>query len=204
MKSNLQEKIQNTQNSVSILFAQRNFSIELVFHSLNVAILARDIGKKMRLSYNELNELFLMGLFHDIGKCNTPKSILLKPGELTPRERKIMNRHPIDSEKILLKTNRIYLDKHNVEKFGKVVRSHHEKYIGNGYPNGLKGENIPFMSRIITIADIYDAITSPRIYRKFSIENPLRIIKEESGVTIDPYIFKNYAQNVLKKYEHNR
>jgi putative two-component system response regulator len=113
------------------------------------------------------------GLVHDIGKLSVPESILLKPGPLTPEERKIMEQHTIAGERICapLRSFRNVLP---------IIRSHHEKWDGSGYPDGLKGEQIPFTARILQITDIYDALTTDRPYRKaLSLEKAFSIMREE-------------------------
>jgi putative two-component system response regulator len=113
------------------------------------------------------------GLVHDIGKLTVPEHILLKPGPLTPEERKIMEQHTIAGERICapLKSFRHVLP---------IIRHHHEKWDGSGYPDGLKGEQIPLTARILQITDIYDALTTDRPYRKaLSPEKAFAIMREE-------------------------
>ena len=113
------------------------------------------------------------GLVHDIGKLTVPERILLKPGPLTPEERKIMEQHTIAGERICapLRSFRPVLP---------IIRSHHEKWDGSGYPDGLKGEQIPLTARILQITDIYDALTTDRPYRKaLPPEKALAIMREE-------------------------
>src|ERR1700680_126381 len=114
------------------------------------------------------------GLVHDIGKLTVPEHILLKPGPLTPEERKIMEQHTIAGERICapLKSFRHVLP---------IIRHHHEKWDGSGYPDGLKGEQIPLTARILQITDIYDALTTDRPYRKaLSPEKAFAIMREEA------------------------
>jgi cyclic di-GMP phosphodiesterase len=113
------------------------------------------------------------GLIHDIGKLAVPEHILLKPGPLTPEERKIMEQHTIEGERICspLRSFRNVLP---------IIRHHHEKQDGSGYPDGLKGEQIPLTARILQVTDIYDALTTDRPYRKaLPIEKALAIMREE-------------------------
>src|ERR1700751_3134751 len=114
------------------------------------------------------------GLVHDIGKLAVPESILLKPGPLTPEERKIMEQHTIAGERICapLRSFRQVLP---------IIRHHHEKQDGSGYPDGLKGEQVPFTARILQVTDVYDALTTDRPYRKaLSQERAFEIIREEA------------------------
>lgn len=187
-------------NDVSFYTTKKDFSTEIVFHSHNVAHIAKQITQEMGLSYQEQEEVVFLSQLHDIGKSNTPSEILYKPGKLTHQEWEIMKRHAEDSEKYLLESSGLYINTCKKEYYGKVLRSHHEKYAGGGYPDNLKGEEIPFMARIITIADVFEAITSPRIYRPNKIKNPLKVMDEEMGNSFDTYIYKNYARKVLTKY----
>jgi putative two-component system response regulator len=113
------------------------------------------------------------GLVHDIGKLAVPEHILLKPGPLTPEERKIMEQHTIAGERICapLRSFRHVLP---------IIRHHHEKLDGSGYPDGLRGEQIPLTARILQITDIYDALTTDRPYRKaLPVKEALAIMREE-------------------------
>jgi putative two-component system response regulator len=113
------------------------------------------------------------GLIHDIGKLAVPEHILLKPGPLTPEERKIMEQHTIEGERICapLRSFRNVLP---------IIRHHHEKQDGSGYPDGLKGEQIPLTARILQVTDIYDALTTDRPYRKaLPVEKAMAIMREE-------------------------
>ncbi len=134
-------------------------------------------------------DLFQSAILHDIGKVGIPDSILLKPGKLTPNEFKIMQQHSlIGGDAILNIESRI-----NIKSFltlGKeIAYSHHEKWDGSGYPKGLKGNGIPLSARIIALADVYDALTSERPYKKaFSHEKSKNIILEGKGKHFDPSI----------------
>jgi putative two-component system response regulator len=113
------------------------------------------------------------GIVHDIGKVAVPEHILLKPGPLTPEERKIMEQHPLTGERICapLKSFRRVLP---------IIRYHHEKLDGSGYPDGLKGEEIPLTARILQTVDVYDALTTDRPYRKaFAPQAAFAIMNEE-------------------------
>ncbi|HEV1995710.1 MAG TPA: HD domain-containing phosphohydrolase [Candidatus Acidoferrum sp.] len=131
------------------------------------------LGEKLGLSEELRVALRRGGLVHDIGKLAVPESILLKPGPLTPEERKIMEQHVIAGERICapLRSFRHVLP---------IIRHHHEKWDGSGYPDGLKGEQIPLTARILQITDIYDALTTDRPYRKaLPVKEALAIMREE-------------------------
>ena len=128
-------------------------------HSLNVGILAMTFGRHLGASEEELNLLGLCGILHDVGKMKTPLEVLNKEGRLTAEEFQIMKSHPVDGRDILMAHD----DVHNAAV--DVCYSHHEALDGSGYPRGLKANNISDNTRIITICDVYDAITSERIYK---------------------------------------
>jgi putative two-component system response regulator len=131
------------------------------------------LGEKLGLSQDLRVALRRGGLIHDIGKLAVPDNILLKPGPLTPEERKIMERHTVIGEGICapLRSFRHVLP---------IIRHHHEKQDGSGYPDGLKGEQVPLTARILQITDIYDALTTDRPYRKaLSQEKAFAILREE-------------------------
>jgi putative nucleotidyltransferase with HDIG domain len=127
-------------------------------HSTAVAIYARDIAKRMELSEREQELVHLCGLVHDVGKIGLPAGLLEKPGALSLEERREMERHSQIGEEIL----------RNVDDYGEiaeVVRSHHERVDGTGYPDRIVGDAIPLLARIIAVADAYNAMTSDRPYR---------------------------------------
>src|SRR4029078_9889098 len=127
-------------------------------HSAAVAIYARDIAQRLGLSERGKQLAHLAGLVHDIGKVGLPPGLLEKPGPLTLEERSHMEQHPVLGERILARVE-------GYDEVAKVVRHHHERIDGCGYPNGLCGESIPLLSRIIAVADAYNAMTSQRPYR---------------------------------------
>jgi putative nucleotidyltransferase with HDIG domain len=127
-------------------------------HSAAVAIYARDIAQRMNLGNNQVELVHLCGLVHDIGKIGLPPGLLEKPGALTLDERRQMQEHSAIGERILA----------NVEDYAEIatiVRHHHERMDGMGYPDGVIGNDIPLLSRIIAVADAYNAMTSDRPYR---------------------------------------
>jgi putative two-component system response regulator len=115
------------------------------------------LGRRIGLPEEQITALRQGGIVHDIGKVAVPDSILLKPGKLTPEEWKVMREHPVSGERICapMKLLRPVLP---------IIRHHHEKLDGTGYPDGLKGEEIPLLARIMTITDVYDALSTDRSY----------------------------------------
>lgn len=144
---------------------------------------------------------------HDIGKVGIPDSILKKPGKLTEEEWEIMRTHPIIGGDIF-KSIREGLKAFDPELYKvseDITRYHHEKWNGEGYPHGLKGHEIPLVARIVSVADVFDAISSKRIYKEaFEVEESFQILKNMSGVNLDPYLVEIFIENkseVLKIYE---
>ena len=126
-------------------------------HSERLVAYAEQLGESLGLGDKDLHELRIASWLHDIGKIDVPESILLKPGPLNAEERRIMQEHPIIGEKICAPLK-------SLRKILPVIRHHHEKMDGSGYPDGLRGEAIPLKARILQIADIYDALTTNRPY----------------------------------------
>ena len=127
-------------------------------HSAAVAIYARDIAKRLGLSDEDQQLAHLCGLVHDIGKVGLPAGLLEKPGALTLDERRRMEEHSAIGERILAKVD-------GYAEISAIVRHHHERVDGNGYPDGFRADEIPLLSRIIAVADAYNAMTSDRPYR---------------------------------------
>ncbi|MFL6006048.1 MAG: HD domain-containing phosphohydrolase [Gaiellaceae bacterium] len=128
-------------------------------HSAAVAIYSRDIAERMGLPDAQQQLAHLCGLVHDIGKIGLPAGLLEKPGALTLEERRLMETHPEIGERILA----------NVDDYAEIagiVRHHHERFDGNGYPDGLGSDDIPLLARVIAVADAYNAMTSDRPYRE--------------------------------------
>jgi len=158
------------------------------YHSLRVAELVNAFGFELKLSHEELIECTLSALFHDVGKIFTPDSVLKKPGALTPEELILMKLHAIDSQKLVESVN-------SLKHLGESIRSHHERWDGKGYPDGIQGERIPWFSRLILVADTFDAMTSTRIYRKFkSSEEAYAEIERCSGTQFDPSLGPIFIQ----------
>ncbi|MGZ4380611.1 MAG: HD domain-containing phosphohydrolase [Gaiellaceae bacterium] len=128
-------------------------------HSAAVAIYAQDIAARMGLSETDQQFAHVAGLVHDIGKIGLPPGLLEKPGAYTLEERRAMERHSEIGERILAKLD-------DYSEIAAIVRHHHERFDGNGYPDGISGDEIPLISRIIAVADAYNAMTSDRPYRE--------------------------------------
>ncbi|MDN3518681.1 HD-GYP domain-containing protein [Aquisalimonas lutea] len=144
-------------------------------HCLNVCVLTLAFCQHLGYSRDELEQIGLGALLHDVGKTFTPKEILNKPGPLTDEEFAVMQRHPVDGYDVLRSAGNI------PEMALKIVRSHHERINGKGYPDGLAGPSIPEPVLAVGIADSYDAMTSDRVYRDgMAAEKALGILHDES------------------------
>jgi len=151
-------------------------------HSTRVTGYAVSIARAIRCSQEEIDMLNVSGNLHDIGKIGIPDNILLKPGRLTEGEFEVIKRHPIIGGNIIGHFG-LWTDEQNI------IKHHHERWDGRGYPDRLKGEETPFLSRIISVADVYDALTSDRSYRKrLQDDVSVGIIREEAGSQFDPKI----------------
>jgi HD-GYP domain-containing protein (c-di-GMP phosphodiesterase class II) len=149
-------------------------------HNYRVALYALELGKAMSLSPEKLRILAQAGVVHDIGKLEIPYSILNKPGKLDPDERQIIERHPVAG---WMYCSRFGFMPEELE----VIRHHHEKWDGTGYPDQLAGQNIPLLARITAIADVYDALTSKRSYREpWDHFRAREFLLEGSGSHFDP------------------
>jgi putative two-component system response regulator len=160
-------------------------------HCERLAEYSARLGEQVGLSEDQITALSRAGIVHDVGKIAVPDAILLKPGRLTADEWAIIREHSVVGERICapLKSFRFVLP---------IIRHHHEKRDGSGYPDGLRGEAIPVTARVLQIVDVYDALTTDRPYKKaFSITDALQTMKEEvSKGWWDPYIFDAFERLV--------
>jgi HD-GYP domain-containing protein (c-di-GMP phosphodiesterase class II) len=151
-------------------------------HTRWITDTALKVGATLGFDSKSLKQLELGALFHDIGKIGIPTSILLKPGPLTPDERRIMQQHPELGEKILAPIERL-------AEVRSIVRSCHEHYDGQGYPDGLSGDKIPLESRIILVCDAFHAMTTDRPYRKrLPVREACKRLREAVGTQFDPTV----------------
>ncbi|MNL32917.1 Cyclic di-GMP phosphodiesterase response regulator RpfG [compost metagenome] len=161
-------------------------------HSNRVSMYSVLIGKKLNLNEDEISCLKVGGLLHDIGKNEISDNILNKPSKLTDDEFVQMKTH-ITLGETLLQSDKDY------EKVIPIVKYHHEKFNGNGYPYNLKGEEIPFLARITAIADTFDAMTSNRVYRNaLPMETIIEEFRKNKGIQFDPQlvdVFLDILQN---------
>lgn len=161
-------------------------------HILRVGKYSAMIMEKLGGS-KESQELMLYSApLHDVGKIGIPDSILNKNGRLTDEEYNIMKTHPVKGYELLSGTKSKYLDAGAI-----IALSHHEKYDGTGYPKGLKGNEIPLYGRIVALADVFDALTSERVYKNsWTLEQAIDYIREQSGTHFDPKIVDVFLANI--------
>ena len=151
-------------------------------HSNRVTELALKIGRHMGCSGEQLDILNFAGRLHDIGKIGIPDSVLLKPGRLSDEEFEKIKEHPVIGAGIIGQLGLW-------EREQQIVRCHHERYDGTGYPDGLAGEQIPLLARILSVADAFDAMSSNRVYRQaMALERILAILGEGAGTQFDPQV----------------
>ncbi|MFO7887669.1 MAG: diguanylate cyclase [Eubacteriales bacterium] len=151
-------------------------------HASRMSALSKKLGTAMGLSKDDLNDLALLSSLHDIGKISIDNSILTKPGKLNANEWLEMKKHPAIGYRIAMTSP-------DLKSIAEYILCHHEHWDGTGYPQGLSGEDIPLLSRVISIVDAYDAMTHNRIYRKaLSKEAALAEISDNSGSQFDPEI----------------
>jgi putative nucleotidyltransferase with HDIG domain len=161
-------------------------------HSINVRNTSTLIAKQLQLGEKDINEICYAAALHDIGKITIPESILNKPSKLTIEEFKEIKKHPIQGASLLASIK-------NLKNVSKIIMHHHERYDGNGYPIGLSALKIPIGSRIIAVADAYEAMTSKRPYReKMSKIDAINIIKNESGSQFDPEVVEAFLDIMFK------
>ena len=151
-------------------------------HSIRVGAYSKIIAENLGMSSDEVDNIYYIALLHDIGKIAIPDSILNKPGRLTDEEFAVMKSHTTRGAAILKGIS-------TIPQIIEGAKSHHEKYDGSGYPEGIKGEDIPFVARIICCADCFDAMASKRVYKEpFSLDVITNEFVRCSGTQFDPQI----------------
>lgn len=166
-------------------------------HSSRVAEYARTIAARSGCSPEEQNEIYMMGLLHDVGKIGVPDEVINKPSRLTKDEFELIKRHPVIGSNILASIKQR-------PKLATGARWHHERYGGGGYPDGIAGEQIPEEARIIAVADAYDAMTSRRSYREIMPqEKVLQELKNGSGTQFDPRFAKIMIEMIEEDHDYS-
>ena len=168
-------------------------------HSMRVTLYSIILARELNVPDDQLELIETAGLLHDIGKIAIPQAILCKPGKLTDSEFVVMKSHPSNSEKLIASIKKLH-------EVSPGVKHHHERWDGRGYPDGLKGEEIPFSARIIAIADTYDAMTSTRSYRvALTHETAINEIDKCAGSQFDPTLAKKFVEieNIIRAAKEN-
>jgi len=150
--------------------------------------LALLLGQNLKLSQAELNELVMLSALHDIGKIAVADSIILKPGKLSPKEWEMVKKHPEVGYRIAKSSV-------DLAAIADAILTHHENWDGSGYPEGIKGSQIPLISRIISIVDAYNAMTNDRPYRKaLTRESAVAELRRCSGIKYDPELVEVFLK----------
>ncbi len=160
-------------------------------HLARVQVYAREIARELGLTEEEQEALLAASILHDIGKLAVPEHIISKPGRLTPEEFDKMKIHPTVGAEILERVQFPY-------PVVPIVRAHHEKWDGSGYPNGLKGEDIPIGARILAAVDCLDALATDRQYRRaLPLDEAMKVVQKESGTAFDPRVVEVLSQRYV-------
>lgn len=166
-------------------------------HSSRVAEYSREIARRYGYNESQLNDIYMMGLLHDIGKIGIPDAVINKPSKLTDEEYELIKKHPIMGANILEKIQ-------EKKELALGARWHHEKYGGGGYPDGIKGNEIPEQARIIAVADAYDAMTSYRSYRSPMKQERVREeILKGKGTQFDPEFADIMLEMISEDKDYN-
>jgi putative nucleotidyltransferase with HDIG domain len=162
-------------------------------HSQGVARNARRLAQEMELPAKKVEDIYKAGLLHDLGKIGIPEAILQKPGKLTEQEFEVVKKHPDIAAEVVAKC-------HSLQHLVPIIRHHHEKYDGTGYPASLRGEEIPLESRVIAMVDVVEAMSSDRPYRK-ALDPQIIIeeIKRMSGEYLDPRVVEAFLELAAKE-----
>ncbi len=189
------KKSESNRNIIDSITMVRSIDEYTYYHSLNVSMLCMIIGKWLRLDDYHIRNLVQAGLLHDIGKTRIPVEILNKPDKLTDEEFMEMKRHSEYSYNIVKNYGNIPVE------VAKAILTHHEKEDGSGYPMGLTGDKLNLYSKIITVADIFDAMTANRIYK--SKDTPFKVfelMQHGSFGILDPIVLDTFLNNVTSYY----
>lgn len=188
IEDTMMEQIQ-VIDTLTAIFEEKD--IYAIGHSKRVALYCVQVANAIGISNEDLKTIYYAGLIHDIGKIMIPESILLKLKNFSLEDQTMIHRHSTDGERMLRFIPEF-------KKYGKIIRHHHERYDGLGYPDKLSGEDIPILSRIMAICDSFDAMTSHRMHKKCkSIAEAIQELEHCSGKQFDP----NILQEAIKLFQ---
>ncbi|MBN1777002.1 MAG: PAS domain S-box protein [Clostridiales bacterium] len=187
----LEQKSSHSSILATIKATMMEKSHETEAHEERMAEMARKVGTSMGLSEGDLNNMELLAELHDIGKVGISEQVLNKPGKLNEEEWAEMKKHPEIGERIAMSAS-------SLAPIANYILCHHERWDGSGYPQGLKGSEIPLLSRILSVVDAYDAMTQDRVYQKaVSHEEAIEEIKRCAGTQFDPQVTKIFCEEVF-------
>ncbi|BCJ95601.1 HD family phosphohydrolase [Anaerocolumna cellulosilytica] len=188
-------KINNAGDILMVLREEKGFDEYTYSHSLNVALYSMLIGKWLGLNYQEIKEAVVAGLLHDIGKTKIPTNILNKKEILTSEEFELIKKHTLYGYKIITKAGNFS------ENICEAVLSHHERMDGSGYPNGIWGDQISLLAKIVAVSDVYDAMTTDRVYKKkITPFKAFQIFQTLEVKNLDPLVMKTFLMNISPYY----
>lgn len=196
--SDVSHDLRETLNSLKTLIIVINSRDSYTFrHTERVVLLCKTVAEYMKLPEEDIKRLCCAAYLHDLGKINISKETLINEKELTPEEWEELKRHPAEGANILSKVK-------GLEDIVPIVRQHHERYDGNGYPDKLKGEEINYLARILTLADSFDAMTSRRPYKPAkTYTQAFEEIEKCSGTQFDPELSKTFIEAIKIKCADN-
>lgn len=198
MSENINDNFSSVSDVVSCLNKIRAVHEYTYCHSINVSLLCSLLGSWLKLDDEQIKQLSYCGLLHDIGKAKISPEILNKPDKLTEREFEEVKKHPVTAYEILKTNPSVSSD------IALGVLMHHEREDGSGYPFGVKSNQINFFAKIIAVADIYDAMTSERTFKKRIPQlNVLEMYKNELLIKCDPTIVITFFKNIVEYYLGN-
>jgi putative two-component system response regulator len=193
MKSCIDRQAESVVLSLARAIEARDIYTE--HHSERLSAYAAELGKLLKLRDDDLEALHIAGLLHDVGKVAVPDSILLKPGRLTSEEMAVMQQHPLVGENICSPVR-------SFRKVLPIIRSHHEKMDGTGYPDGLVGRAIPLTARILHVVDVYDALVTDRPYRKALTRSAAMavLIEEAARGWLDQSVVNQFVNQLTRSH----
>jgi two-component system response regulator RpfG len=162
------------------------------YHVLRMAKYSREIAEALGLSGKECDEIEYAAPMHDIGKIGIPDNILLKPGKFEPHEWQVMQQHTVIGHSILSNSQSRYIQTGSI-----IALNHHERFDGSGYPNGISGKDIPLIARIVAVADVYDALVSPRPYKQaWEVKDAEDYLHKHAGTQFDPICVEAFFERL--------
>lgn len=195
--NNIMSAARNGIHVFDMLHCLRTFDDTTYVHSINVSLICRVFGGWLKLPQEDIEVLTLCGLLHDVGKLTLPSSIIQKKEPLTDEEFQLIKTHTIRGYKILK-------DKNIDQRVKDVTLMHHERSDGSGYPRGLKGNKLSDFSKIVAIADVYDAMTSPRVYREALCPfDAITLFENEGFQKYEPKYLITFLENIGQTYLGN-